>query len=96
MRFLAFFFLLRRCLPPSVCHKKLCCVASVFFFFWGGGGGESEDMCGIIMTIIVEIWESMPDNLKSEKKVGAVKKLTEVWCNPKVVFLSKGIRAPKL
>ncbi len=23
----------------------------------------------------------MPENLKSEKKVGAVKKLIEIWCN---------------
>ena len=34
-----------------------------------------------IISRIVEIWESMPENLKSEKKIGAVKKLIEVWCS---------------
>ncbi len=42
---------------------------------------QSLAPCESIISRIVEIWESMPENLKSEKKLGAVKKLIEVWCN---------------
>ena len=42
---------------------------------------QSLAPCESIISRIVEIWESMPENLKSEKKVGAVKKLIEVWCS---------------